>query len=378
MTFSAHHDLQPLWDLAGGQIKIKALEIALSTLLFDALVSPCTAEQIAQKRLLKNNATLNKALKLNIKNTEVWLDLLWSIGCLDKTGDNEAHYTTSDMAQRYLVKSSPLDCSQAISFRFQALKKFSDTFEDLLYISDKNLDENLDKKPHNSAYLPTKNSPNIASLWAKAAKEQIFQEQNGVTVPTLNMIMSHIVSPVHELPKNMHFLDLGSGPGLVAVALAERFEKATGVVFDFPETVKVAHENILKAGLQNRLSIQSGDFNTVQPEGHFDLIWCSSVLHFLEDTDAVIACITKLLKPNGIILLLHAEQTLDKDHCSRVLPFYLPMIMKGNYLPKKGELPKILTKYGINLITSKEISSFPMAPIWLRILMTLITDSHQL
>ncbi|WP_339718848.1 class I SAM-dependent methyltransferase [Marinomonas primoryensis] len=349
MTLLQHHELQPFWDLAGAQVKIKALEIALSKSLFDLLLSPSTVEEVAYHESFVSS--------LNAKNTEIWLDLLWSMGCLEKTVEEKAQYSTSEMAKRYLVKSSLLDCSQAINFRFQTLKGFADQFEQMLDWSDQ--DRGIDP------------SSNMAPLWANAAKAQIFQEQRSVMVPALNKIIDLVISITDGLLcaesdlEKMHFLDLGGGPGLASLALAKRFPDATGVVFDFPETVEVAGDNILAAGVQSRVSVQSGDLNITQPEGVFDLIWCSSVLHFLDNADATIARIARLLKTNGILLILHAEQTFEKNHCARVLPFYLPMVMKGNYLPRQGEIPEMLNHHGINLIMTEEIVCFPMAPVWL-------------
>ncbi|MDB4836994.1 methyltransferase domain-containing protein [Marinomonas sp.] len=353
MKMLENHELQPFWDLAGGQIKMKALEIALSASLFDLLQSPKTVAEIA------------KMLSFNLRNTEIWLDLLWSMDCLNKWIDEGLQYQSSDMAKRYFVSSSAFDCSQAVSFRFKTLESFSTKFDESLRLPNQESDDKSDQKMDKgeASYSPL----NMASLWANAAKSQIFQEQRSVTVPALNAILDHLVSADHSVANNMHFLDLGCGPGLVGLALAERFPNATGVLFDYPETAEVARDNIMISGFAHCVSVQSGDLNNSQPEGVFDLIWCSSVLHFLDNADDVIARISTLLKPNGVLLILHAEQTQTKAYCERVLPFYLPMMMKGNYLPKQGDISTLLNRHGINLEGSEEVSCFPMSPVVLHV-----------
>lgn len=335
MTKLDNHELQAFWDLAGSQVKMKALEIALSRSLFDVLREPCSTEEVADK------------LALPSTNINGWLDLLWSIGCVDKVADNK--YLASTLAKRYMTTTSSLDCSQALQFRCQTLRHFTEQFEALLHV------------PKNGAVL----SSSMGPLWAKAAKAQIFQEQRAVTVPALNRIFDTLlkVTIAEETPLN--FLDLGGGPGLVTLSLAQRFPNATGVLFDFPETAQVAQENVLAESLEHRIDVQSGDLNQQLPNGQFDLIWCSSVLHFLDDANAVIQGLATLLKPNGILLILHAEQTLEKTQCEGVLPFYLPMMMKGNYLPKQGEIIELLTQNGLDILQSEEIKDFPMAPVWL-------------
>ena len=327
------HELQKFWDLAGSQVKIKALEVALSRSLFDLLLEPCSIEEIAHKLAMPST---------NIKG---WIDLLWSMGCVDTAIDNK--YITSALAKRYMTSVSAMDCSQALQFRFQTLRHFTEQFEALLYV------------PKNRNAL----SSAMAPLWAKAAKAQIFQEQRAVTVPALDRILDRVLNVTIAEETPLHFLDLGGGPGLVALSLARRFPNSTGVLFDFPETVKVAYKNIMEEGVEHRIEVQAGDLNKQSPNSQFDLIWCSSVLHFLDDATEAIKRISALLKPNGILLILHAEQTAEKKQCEGVLPFYLPMVMKGNYLPKQGEIAALLDQNGLDVLQSEEITDFPMAPV---------------
>ncbi|WP_409418939.1 trans-aconitate 2-methyltransferase [Marinomonas sp. RS-M-Aa-14] len=333
MTQLDYHELQTFWDLAGSQVKMKALEVALSRSLFDVLLEPCSIEEIAHKLAMPST---------NIKG---WLDLLWSMGCIDKVTDNQ--YVASALAKRYMTSTSSMDCSQALQFRFQTLRRFTEQFEALLYVSKNN----------------TALSSAMAPLWAKAAKAQIFQEQRAVTVPALDRILGRVLNVTIAEETPLHFLDLGGGPGLVALSLARRFPNSTGVLFDFPETANIAYQNVMAEGLEHRIDVQSGDLNTQSPTGRFDLIWCSSVLHFIEDANGAIKRISALLKPNGFLLILHAEQTAEKKQCEGVLPFYLPMVMKGNYLPKQGEIAALLDQNGLEVIQTEDVIDFPMAPV---------------
>ena len=66
-----------------------------------------------------------------------------------------------------------------------------------------------------------------------------------------------------------------------------------GCVFDWPETVAVAAANIAHAQLSHRLEILGGDY---------DLIWCSSVLHFVPDMTAALRKIHAALTPGGVFV----------------------------------------------------------------------------
>ena len=332
MTVSMTHELQPAWNLAGAQVQAKALEIALQERLFEHFIEPQTVANISSK------------LALTFSKASAWLELLWSMGYLEKT--NENLFRNSSIAQRYLLADTAQSCAQAVLFRLQTLRKFSEEFDSIL----------KDQEPVSPV-------GDMGAAWAKAATAQIFEEQRAVTVPALEHILSRFPELAFESTARPHFLDLGAGAGLISIALMQRFQQATGVAFDFPATVDVAKQHITEAGLNTRLSIQSGNLNTDYPTGQFDLIWCSSVLHFLERPALLLQRIAASLVPSGYLLLLHAEQAPEPQRSRQVLPFYTPMVMRGSYLPKVTDLPQQLAALGLNVLQSEWVESFPMAPV---------------
>jgi hypothetical protein len=72
----------------------------------------------------------------------------------------------------------------------------------------------------------------------------------------------------------------------VAIALAQAHAGVHGCVFDWPETVAVAAANIAHAQLSDRLETLGGDLDSDDIGGDYDLVWCSSVLHFVPDMAA--------------------------------------------------------------------------------------------
>jgi 2-polyprenyl-3-methyl-5-hydroxy-6-metoxy-1,4-benzoquinol methylase len=332
MTTTVPHDLQPAWDLAGAQVQAKALEVALQKRLFEALVEPQAIADIAKKSAL----TSSKA--------RVWLELLWSMGYLEK--QSEDHFSIGAITRRYLLVDAPQSCAQAVLFRLRALRQFSEQFEAIL-----------------DSETTSASASDISPAWAQAAKAQIFEEQRAVTVPALERILSRYKAFQLDLNTPIHCLDLGAGAGLVSIALTQHFQNATGVAFDFPTTADVARQHIAEAGFSDRLAVQSGNLNENYPTGQFDLIWCSSVLHFLDRPQQVLQRIAASLAPKGYLLLLHAEQTFDIPQSVKILPFYTPMTMKGNYLPQADELPEALSVLGVKVLQSEWLHDFPMAPI---------------
>ncbi|WP_417553070.1 class I SAM-dependent methyltransferase [Marinomonas fungiae] len=332
MTATLPHDLQPAWDVAGAQVQARALEIALQKHLFEALIEPQTVETIAKK------------LALTSSKTQVWLELLWSMDYLEKRDDR--CFVIRPMTRRYLLVGAAQSCAQAVLFRLQTLRQFGEQFESLL-----------------SNEATAASTSDISPAWAQAAKAQIFEEQRAVTVPALERILSRYKALEFDPNKPLHCLDLGAGAGLISITLLQHFQNATGVAFDFPATADVAKQHIAEAGLSRRLAVQSGNLNEDYPTGQFDLIWCSSVLHFMDRSQQVLQRIAASLAPKGYLLLLHAEHSSDQQQAAKVLPFYTPMMMKGNYLPQTDELSQQLKAVGLRVLQSEWLLDFPMAPV---------------
>ncbi|CAM3843225.1 methyltransferase family protein [Kerstersia gyiorum] len=336
MDFLTPHPLQPFWNIAAAPIQTQALEQALLLGLFDRLRRPADAAAVA------------KDLQLDKAATSVWLDLLWSLDLLSRQVPadvpDEPRYVTSPMALRHFVDGSSENCAQGWLYRARFLARFAGQWETLLRHG---FDPQGQAAPKGS--------------WAQAAREQIGQEQIAVTVPAV----LRLLDTLPPLPETGRLLDLGGGPGHVGIALAQRLPGWQGVVCDQPETAEVAQENIQSAGLADRLLAQGCDLNTDGIGSGYDLIWCSAVLHFLRDPHALVRKASEALNPGGLLLMAHAEQSDDPAVAARVLPFYGTVALRGNLLPRPGDIARMMADEGLTDIQSLGRVDFPMAPVCL-------------
>lgn len=336
MDFLTPHPLQPFWNIAAAPIQTQALEQALLLRLFDRLRRPSDAASVA------------KELQLHKAATAVWLDLLWSLGLLSRqlpaNAPDEPRYGTSPLALRYFVDGASENCIQGWLYRARFLSRFAGQWETLLR-------HGFD--PQGQA-APKGN-------WAQAAREQISQEQIAVTVPAV----LRLIDTLPPMPETGRLLDLGGGPGHVGIALAQRLSAWQGVVCDQPETAEVAQENIQSAGLAERLQALGCDLNTDDIGSGYDLIWCSAVLHFLRDPQALVRKASEALSPGGLLLMAHAEQSDDPAIAARVLPFYGTVALRGNLLPRPGDIAQMMSNAGLTDVQSLGRVDFPMAPVWL-------------
>jgi 2-polyprenyl-3-methyl-5-hydroxy-6-metoxy-1,4-benzoquinol methylase len=103
-------------------------------------------------------------------------------------------------------------------------------------------------------------------------------------------------------------LDVGSGEGYGAAALAEQAEKVLGVDYS-PVAVEHARE---KYRLPN-LSFEVGDALNLDRHllGGFDLVTCFEVLEHVEDGDRLMAGLAAALRPGGLLYLSTPNLLVD-------------------------------------------------------------------
>jgi len=345
MNLEQTHDLRRWWDLAVAPVQAEGLRLAIELGVLDALHEAACAEALAQR------------LQLHPVGTAHLLELLWSMGVLERGGhggdeglgcDDSPTYRLEAGVRTYLTHGSELSCAKAWLFRQRSMRGFIES-----------LGEHVRHGPSAAKLpLPADHGPSGgAAQWAAAARVQIAQEQRAVTAPAAVAVMTRLP----EFGRAQRLLDLGGGPGLVAIALAERHPSLRGVVFDFPETVAVAAENIAARGLGERLSTQGGNLATDDIGSDHDLIWCSSVLHFVPDIEAALHKILAALCPGGVLVAVQAELPKAREAARSVVPWYLPLRMLGRQVTREGELAAAMAQVGFERIEQFASGQFPMA-----------------
>ena len=326
------HALQPYWNLAGAAVGAEALRLALELDLFTGLETAADANAVARD------------LGLDAWATGAWLEMLWSLGCLERVSEGAApRYRVSPVSAWYW-RPGEGDCRRAWSNRLARLQGAAAQLEPLL----------------RHGATPT---PPPGEAWAEGARRQIDQEQRAVTAPEAVALFREWP----ELAGRRHLLDLGGGPGRVALTLAQTFPDLRATVLDWPATAEVAREHIAEAGLADRVVALGGDITVCDPGQGYDVIWCSSVLHFVAEPEAVLRRVYQALAPGGVLICAHGERGATAPASARVLPFYLPMMLAGHFVPGPGEIGMLLKRAGFDTVERRGERDFPMAPVavWL-------------
>ncbi|MGW7083233.1 class I SAM-dependent methyltransferase [Streptomyces sp. NPDC054871] len=108
--------------------------------------------------------------------------------------------------------------------------------------------------------------------------------------------------------QRLRVLDVGMGQGTQALRLARAGHKVTGVEQD-PAMVAAARAALAvePEGIQGRVRIVEGDGRETGVHflpGSFDVVLCHGVLMYVEEPDALLAGLARMLAPGGLLSLL--------------------------------------------------------------------------
>ena len=119
-------------------------------------------------------------------------------------------------------------------------------------------------------------------------------------------------------------LDIGTGTGRVIEVLAPRVGQALGID-QSREMLAVARVNLERAGAANGM-VRLGDmYQLPLPDAAFDAVVIHQVLHYADRPAAVIAEAARVLRPNGVLVVVdfapHVLEYLRDEHAHHRLGF---------------------------------------------------------
>src|SRR5437879_10910609 len=127
-----------------------------------------------------------------------------------------------------------------------------------------------------------------------------------------------------EAVRPRDLLDIGTGTGRILEIVGSRVELALGID-QSREMLAVARVNLERAGLENG-SVRLGEmYRLALPDASFDAVVIHQVLHYADRPAEAIAEAARVLRPNGVLVLVdfapHALEFLRDEHAHRRLGF---------------------------------------------------------
>ncbi|MFN3420575.1 MAG: methyltransferase [Armatimonadota bacterium] len=132
-----------------------------------------------------------------------------------------------------------------------------------------------------------------------------------------------------DLSDRRLLLDVGGGPGTYSVILCQKFPKLKAVIWDLPRTLVIAKEVVKRFGMEERITLQEGDWNKDEFGSGYDCLLMSNILHgHGSQASMKLAKAFRALEPGGLLII---HDFLLNDEKSGPLPAALFNLMVGAY-----------------------------------------------
>ncbi|KLN60458.1 SAM-dependent methyltransferase [Kiloniella spongiae] len=153
---------------------------------------------------------------------------------------------------------------------------------------------------------------------------------------------------------DMEVLELGCGTGTTALIHAP-FVKHIHAVDISEKMLEIARDKAAKQNVTNVTFAQAAIDTFIAPDQSYDIIMTHSVLHLLEDKEATIANIHKMLKPGGYFI----SSTVCLTGIMRFLQLIVPIGRLFGFMPlvkffSTKHLEKSIANTGFKIISSWE------------------------
>ena len=153
-----------------------------------------------------------------------------------------------------------------------------------------------------------------------------------------------LMKDMKALDKPGHYLEMGAGPGILAIMIAEANPDISITAVDLsPDMAAVANEYIRERKLEDRIRYLVGDVsdeNMMQGLGKFDLVYSAFSLHHWRDPDKSISNLWNAVRDNGVLYIYDFK----RGWWSCLLPVI--DFLSAAYTPE--EIRAILQELGIN------------------------------
>jgi ubiquinone/menaquinone biosynthesis C-methylase UbiE len=167
----------------------------------------------------------------------------------------------------------------------------------------------------------------------------------------LHSYLSEVIDRAHERGgEPRRILDLGSGTGAGALALARRFPEAEVIALDLSgPLLDRLRDKARDLGVADRISVVEADVDAGWPAiDPVDLVWASASLHHLADPDRVLADVLATLRPGGLLVVAEIDSfpRFLSDEAGRGLEERCQAILDER---RAAELPHIGSDWGARL-----------------------------
>ena len=252
-----------------GALGLRALAAALRLGVFEALASGG-----------KHVGEVAKTIKADEDGTSALLVALDGLGYVTHV---RGRYRNSPLTAKWLVRDSPSSLASPARF-----------FEAAAFELWEGLEESIRTgQPREPLYRTLERSPNLSrdfQAWLESIAELVGDE---------------IVSKVTLSDHARRLLDLGGGHARYSIRFCRRYPQLNATVIDLAAPLQTAKTNIAEAGLEDRITLEEGDYMRDRLGSGYDVVLVFNILH-AQKPDAnreLIDKIASAINPGGLIVV---------------------------------------------------------------------------
>ncbi len=199
--------------------------------------------------------------------------------------------------------------------------------------------------------LPEKDALHAEEHWKQSVRGLSGYQKAGAA--------DFLADKAAALPEAKSFrkmLDLGCGPGIIALSILDRLPELRMVLCDFPRMLEVARKEAADAGLAQRISCLSGDYNQVPFGRDFDLIWSCQSLYYARDLPRFLIKIRDSLRPGGYFVSIHEGICEEKTAPAAMVLSRLTLALGGQDVSfSKGQIASAAAAAGLARVSVQQV-----------------------
>ena len=235
-------DFSDLARLASGHIEARAIQVAVSLGIFDAL-----------KDRPQDAATIAAAIETDPRATEILLNALVALALLEK---QNSFFSLNETSSTYLVQSSPKYFGAMILFDASLWAAWGELATAV-----------RSGKPARRADMYQGN----------------FQETERFIHAMHSLVQARgdaeILAERLDLNDVTELLDIGSGPATYPIYLLSKHPKLHATIFDLPGTMRVTESFVRASAFADRIRLITGDYRADPIPGTYQTILLSNIIH---------------------------------------------------------------------------------------------------
>ncbi|WP_082464600.1 methyltransferase [Dethiosulfatarculus sandiegensis] len=324
-----------LYHMQNGEMIWEILETSLKLKLFDHTQLSVSPENLAS------------ALKAHPKNLGFFMDALASLDFLEK---KDGQYLNSPLARSFLVSTSPTyQGNVLLTMHAKQKQLLNGGLRKLVLEGPQKVRQDPEKRADPQKW------GNMARLLA-----QIQASGQAQTVV-------EFVKTLPEAEKLNKMLDVGAGPGLLGIALAQALPGLECLLFDQAPVVPFAEKSISQYQMQDRVQTMAGDYSQDPIGEGYDLILASLTLEFFKDRLAeVLTRFKTALNSQGLMLIITGTLTQEKTKPTEQLLSWLPGVLNNEQMMfEPGQIEQTLQQVGFVSLETRPLPGFisPHGPL---------------